>query len=140
MNQLYQIRADLIHFVVLLALRESFFIACSCLTDISLQNVQTRYGVVARYIVSQTILTLQNLVFHELFLHLLQRKDLAIQSRERFRADLSVKDAFKCELGSDCMPDGEASDHSRRDTNPSDSIWTLRSHLHSTFESCQRIP
>lgn len=91
MNQLYQIRADLVHFVVLLALRESFFIACSCLTDISLQNVQTRYGVVARYIVSQTILTLQNLVFHELFLHLLQRKDLAIQSRESFRANLSVK-------------------------------------------------
>ena len=118
MNQLYQIRADLIHFVVLLALHESFFIACSCLTDISLQNVQTRHGVVARYIVSQTILTLQDLVFHELFLHLLQRKDLAIQSRERFRADLSVKDAFKCELGSDCMPDGEASDHSRRGTNP----------------------
>ena len=91
MNQLYQIRADLIHFVVLLALRERFLVAGSCLIDISLQNVQTRYGVVTRYIVSQTILTLQDLVFHELFLHLLQRKDIAIQSRESFRADLSVK-------------------------------------------------
>lgn len=84
MNQLYQIRADLIHFVVLLALCESLFVACSCLIDIFLQNIQTRYGVVARYIVSQTILTLQNLVFHELFLHLLQRKDLTIHPRESF--------------------------------------------------------